>query len=230
MIALVLGEARFLGDLCNGLRRGLITPSAVADWDVGLALAEADEYAAAIVVGPPLGWSMASAVEGLRRVTSAPILVVTDPLDVQARVAVLRAGADDCIMTPFHHDELLARVLAAGRRVGVTPSAILTFGDVILDLSVGSIRVGAGSPQWWRPKERQVLERLMLSGAAMCTKRRMFHALYGERDDGGPGNRVLDVFISRVRQRLRECASSVSIRTAWSAGWWLEIKNQEGVA
>jgi DNA-binding response OmpR family regulator len=46
------------------------------------------------------------------------ILAVVLGREVEDRVAMLDAGADDCLAVPFDHEELKARVRAARRRRG----------------------------------------------------------------------------------------------------------------
>jgi len=47
---------------------------------------------------------------------SAPILVISDRLKVEARVALLDAGATQVIEAPYHPAELVARARALRRR------------------------------------------------------------------------------------------------------------------
>jgi DNA-binding response OmpR family regulator len=66
-----------------------------------------------------LGPEPASICRELRR--AAPyvaILAVVLGREVQDRVVMLDAGADDCLAVPFDHEELKARVWAARRRRG----------------------------------------------------------------------------------------------------------------
>jgi DNA-binding response OmpR family regulator len=55
-------------------------------------------------------------VRGLRAQTDIPIVLVVATKAVDLRVAVLEAGADDCVAVPFGERELLSRIQASVRR------------------------------------------------------------------------------------------------------------------
>jgi DNA-binding response OmpR family regulator len=56
------------------------------------------------------------AVRTMRQHTAIPLLAIMPDRDAFDRVAVLEAGADDSISTPYVERELLARIFAAVRR------------------------------------------------------------------------------------------------------------------
>ena len=58
-----------------------------------------------------------------------PVLVLTAQDAVDAKVATLRAGADDYVTKPFAFEELLARVEALSRRPRALASPVLRVGD-----------------------------------------------------------------------------------------------------
>ena len=59
-----------------------------------------------------------------------PVLVLTAQDAVDAKVATLRAGADDYVTKPFAFEELLARVEALSRRPRALASPVLRVGDL----------------------------------------------------------------------------------------------------
>ena len=73
----------------------------------------------------------------LRQRKTMPIIVLSAKAGVEARVSVLRLGADDFIPKPFDNEEVLARVEAQLRRYKQfsEPAAegILRWGDLVLD-------------------------------------------------------------------------------------------------
>jgi DNA-binding response OmpR family regulator len=60
----------------------------------------------------------------LRTSSDAPVIIVTARSEEMSRVKGLEAGADDYILKPFHHTELLARVRAVLRRRQPQPSKV----------------------------------------------------------------------------------------------------------
>ncbi len=60
---------------------------------------------------------LARACRHLRRqAAKVPIVAIAPTRDLDARIAALESGADDCLSSPFHPAELAARMRAASRR------------------------------------------------------------------------------------------------------------------
>ena len=76
----------------------------------------------------------------IRRVSHAPIVVITARGSVGDRVAGLRAGADDYIVKPFELVELAERLHAALRRPFLASGEQLRYCDVLIDLKTRSAR------------------------------------------------------------------------------------------
>jgi DNA-binding response OmpR family regulator len=71
-----------------------------------------------------------------------PTIVVTGKTGESDRVVGLELGADDYIVKPFSHPELLARVHAVLRRAQVPQAAeVLDFGDLTIDLRTRDVMV-----------------------------------------------------------------------------------------
>ena len=69
---------------------------------------------------------------------ATPVLLLTARDELVDRVAGLDAGADDYVVKPFETVELLARVRALLRR-GQAPEAVLSLGDLTLDLETRAV-------------------------------------------------------------------------------------------
>ena len=80
-----------------------------------------------------------SVLRELRKSDRVPVLMLTARDKIEDRVKGLRDGADDYLVKPFALSELLARVLALGRRSGQNQGEaggqnVLRVGDLELDL------------------------------------------------------------------------------------------------
>ena len=64
----------------------------------------------------------------------APVIVL-GPAEAEAdeRVRAFRRGCDDYLARPFHYDELVERMRAVLRRVGVTPTIRIVAGPLTID-------------------------------------------------------------------------------------------------
>src|SRR5947209_20428909 len=89
-----------------------------------------------------------------------PVLVLTAQDAVDAKVATLRAGADDYVTKPFAFEELLARVEALSRRPRSLASPSLKIADLALNTDTREV-ARDGHVIELTPKEYTVLEYLM---------------------------------------------------------------------
>lgn len=70
----------------------------------------------------------------LRRLTEAPIIMLSAKGDVEDRIIGLQNGADDYMEKPFELGELVARLRTALRRPRLTERNILRYADLEIDL------------------------------------------------------------------------------------------------
>jgi two-component system OmpR family response regulator len=136
----------------------------------------------------------------LRRLgATTPVLVLTARDSVDDRVRGLDAGGDDYLVKPFAFAELYARLRALTRRAEPPPPARLTVGEVTLDRA--TLRATRGRRALdLTPKERALLEQLLLAGGAVVARDALIRAVWGY--DFDPGTNVVDVHVGRLRKKL----------------------------
>ena len=78
----------------------------------------------------------------IRRITEAPILMLTARNEVRDRIEGLRSGADDYIPKPFDLEELALRIRAAVRRPTMRDVEHVTFEDLSIDLRAHTVARG----------------------------------------------------------------------------------------
>jgi DNA-binding response OmpR family regulator len=69
----------------------------------------------------------------IRRLTTAPVVMLTARTEVAERVAGLSAGADDYVGKPFELEELVARLHTLMRRPSIERRETLTYADLSID-------------------------------------------------------------------------------------------------
>jgi DNA-binding response OmpR family regulator len=70
----------------------------------------------------------------IRRLTGAPIVMLTARTETAEKVTGLSAGADDYVGKPFDLEELIARLRTLLRRPQIEPREALTYRDLTIDL------------------------------------------------------------------------------------------------
>jgi two-component system cell cycle response regulator CtrA len=126
-----------------------------------------------------------------------PILFLSGLAGIEDKCKGL--GADDYATTPFHKDELIARIQSIVRRSQGYAQSVIDIGDLVLNLDSKTVEA-FGSRVHFTVKEYQMLELLCLHKDRPVTKEMFFNHLYGGMDE--PEAKIIDVFISKIRKKL----------------------------
>jgi two-component system copper resistance phosphate regulon response regulator CusR len=148
-----------------------------------------------------------------------PVLVLTAQDAVDAKVATLRAGADDYVTKPFAFEELLARVEALSRRPRALASPVLRVGDLEIDQATREIR-RAGEPIEVTPKEYTVLEYLARHAGRVMSRTLITEYAWGYHFD--PGTNIVDVVINHLRKKVDAGHARKLITTVRGVGYVLK--------
>ncbi len=191
----------------------------------GLFLATTESYDALII-----DW-MLPEVDGMRVLhalraseNTVPILVLSARSKVDDRVRGLRAGADDYLVKPFAFEELLARleILATRRSASATETTVLTCHDLELNLLSRKVQ-RAGQLIDLNPREFALLEYLMRHQDQVVTRTLLLESVWDYHFD--PQTNVIDVHISRLRQKVDRGFDRPLIHTIRGAGYRLSAES-----
>ncbi len=151
---------------------------------------------------------------------STPVLLLSALAQVDERVAGLKAGGDDYLTKPFAFSELLARVEALTRRgKSDGPQTKLLVGDLEMDLLSRTVRRAAQKIDL-QPREFRLLEYLMRHAGQVVTRTMLLEGVWDYHFD--PQTNVIDVHVSRLRQKIDKPFSSGLIHTIRNAGYMLK--------
>ena len=159
-------------------------------------------------------------IEALRQAGNRTPILILSALDaVDERIKGLRSGGDDYLTKPFAFGELLARVDALGRRSsGADTGHTLQVGDLRMDLL--SRRVTRGSRAiTLQPREFKLLEYLMRHANQVVTRTMLLEAVWEYNFD--PQTNVVDVHISKLRQKIEHDCEPALVRTVRNAGYMM---------
>jgi two-component system OmpR family response regulator len=206
--------------VAKGLEEAGFAVDRAGDGNLGLEMAEATPYDAAVVDVMLPGRDGLGLVENLRRRGGRmPVLFLSARHTVNDRVRGLQAGGDDYLVKPFAFAELLARVQALVRRAsGPTEATRLSVGDLEMDLLSREVR-RAGRRIDLRPKEWALLEYLMRNAGKVVSKTMVLAHVYDYSFD--PGTNVVDVLVHRLRDKIDRDFERKMLATVRGAGYVL---------
>jgi two-component system OmpR family response regulator len=206
--------------LCKALKESGHVVDVVGDGMRGLQRAISEPYDVLVVDRMLPSLDGLTVIETLRKAGNAtPVLIVSALGEVDERVRGLRAGGDDYLVKPYAFAELLARVeVLSGRGRGSGPETRLQVADLELDLLTRDVR-RAGRPIELKPREFKLLEYLMRHAGQVVTRTMLLEAVWDFHFD--PQTNVIDVHISRLRQKVDKDFPSPLIQTIRGAGYSL---------
>ena len=211
---LVVEDDHALRDvLLRGLRDEGFDTVPAADGASALRLA-GDEVAAAVLdVGLPDadGRDVCQALRA--NGFAAPVIFLTARQGLADRLSGFSAGGDDYLPKPFHLVELAARLRAALKRPAPPPRPAA--GDLVLDALRHSLTV-RGTEVDLTPTEFRLLAPLMATPGEIVSRRELVRA--GWPEGAQVSDNTLDQYLTRLRRKLREADSDVTIGTARGIG------------
>lgn len=224
-ILVVEDEAEVAAYLTKGLKEHGHVVDEARDGKEGLFLALSEPFDAMIID------RMLPNVDGLSIVRSVrqadiktPVLILSALGQVDDRVEGLREGGDDYLVKPFAFSELIARLEALQRRG--TPSGEqtrLVVGDLEMDLLARTVR-RAGREIDLKPREFALLEYLMRNAGRVITRTMLLEQVWDYHFD--PQTNVIDVHISRLRQKIDRGFGTELLQTVRGAGYTLRTPDQ----
>jgi len=220
-ILVVEDDSDVAGLLLNGLREAGHETAQAGNGPDGLALATNEPFDAIILDRMlPGGLDGLGVLETLRaQHNQTPVLFLSAMVGVDDRVRGLQAGGDDYLTKPFAFSELLARVEAMVRRGRAAgPKTRLLVIDLELDLLTRMVR-RRGRKIDLQPREFRLLEFLMRHAGQVVTRTMLLENVWDYHFD--PQTNVIDVHVSRLRQKIDKPFDLAMIQTVRSAGYML---------
>lgn len=220
-ILVIEDDAETADYVAKGLQEAGHTVDVARDGKDGLVMAVGETWDVAIVDRMLPGVDGKTIVETVRGSgKKLPILFLSAMGEVRHRVEGLRAGADDYLTKPFAFSELLARVEALGRRPQdeYREDTVLSVADLEMNrLSRDVTR--AGKKIDLQPREYRLLEYLMQHADQVVTRTMLLEHVWDYHFD--PQTNVIDVHVSRLRQKIDKDFDTPLLHTIRGAGYSL---------
>ena len=209
--------------VAKGLREQGHTVDVAETGRDGLFLATTEPYQVMIFDRMlPGGIDGLAIIEVLRKTgNKTPILILSALAEVDDRIKGLRAGGDDYLTKPFAFGELEARIEALARRTqGGGDETVIEVGELKMDLLAHKVW-RAGQPIALQPREFKLLEYLMRHAGQVVTRTMLLENVWDYHFD--PQTNVIDVHISKLRQKIDAGFEPPLLKTVRGAGYRLGI-------
>lgn len=147
---------------------------------------------------------------------SSPVLILTAQDSVEERVQGLDAGADDYLVKPFAHAELLARLRALLRRSSPAQEFVLRCGDLAMDVVARRVE-RAGVDVDLTVREFELLEYLLRHKNSNVTREKLARDVW--KEPAGVITNVIDVCVNGLRRKIEQADQPSLIQTVRGVGY-----------
>jgi DNA-binding response OmpR family regulator len=154
----------------------------------------------------------------LRRLTEAPIVMLSAKGQLDDRVQGLDRGADDYVAKPFEMSELVARLRSALRRPRLEKVEVISYAGVEVELATRTVR-RAGRMLDLSPLEYDLLVTLLRYPRRVFSREQLLDMVWGIDADVGPGS--VERYISYLRAKVDDDTATRLIHTIRGVGYSL---------
>jgi two-component system copper resistance phosphate regulon response regulator CusR len=195
----------------------------VADPDAaGSQLSTGKPYALILLdVAPPE--TTQAAIRSVRRMTSAPLLVLTGRDRPTGCVEGCARGATEFLARPYAMDDLLTRAWALTSRDESPDITLLRLADLAIDRKHGKA-IRRGTDLGLSATLFELLDVLMAHRGHVMSRPRLIDAVWGSGANHRHDN-LVTLAILRLRQRLDDPFDLKLIHTVHRKGYVLEVRN-----
>ena len=154
----------------------------------------------------------------LRRLTEAPIVMLSAKGGVADRIEGLTRGADDYVSKPFEVEELVARLQTALRRPRLANPTVLHYADLSVDLETRTV-LRAGQQIDLSAREYDLLVTLLRHPRRVFTRDQLLSLVWGTEREVGPG--TVETYVSYLRAKIDQRFTPKLLQTVRGVGYTL---------
>lgn len=220
-VLVIEDDARVREFVVQGLREHGHAVDVACEGREGLLLASSRDFDVLVVDRMLPGLEGVALIKTLRVTgNTTPVLILSALGEVHQRVEGLKGGADDYLAKPFAFSELIARLEALQRRRTQSPAVTeLSLAELSMDLLARRV-TRAERVIELQPREFKLLECLLRHAGQVVTRTMLLEQVWEYHFD--PQTNVIDVHISRLRQKIDRGFESPMIHTVRGIGYVLQ--------
>ncbi|HEO3438603.1 TPA: response regulator transcription factor [Streptococcus agalactiae] len=150
---------------------------------------------------------------------TTPVLIMTAKESIDDKGQGFDLGADDYLTKPFYLEELKMRIQALLKRSGKFNDNSLIYGDIRVNMSTNSTFVNQTEVELLG-KEFDLLVYFLQNQNVILPKSQIFDRIWGFDSDTTIS--VVEVYVSKVRKKLKGTLFSENLQTLRSVGYILK--------
>ncbi|HGC9882219.1 TPA: response regulator transcription factor [Streptococcus agalactiae] len=150
---------------------------------------------------------------------TTPVLIMTAKESIDDKGQGFDLGADDYLTKPFYLEELKMRIQALLKHSGKFNDNSLIYGDIRVDMSTNSTFVNQTEVELLG-KEFDLLVYFLQNQNVILPKSQIFDRIWGFDSDTTIS--VVEVYVSKVRKKLKGTLFSENLQTLRSVGYILK--------
>lgn len=216
--------------LCEALRFNLeaegynVDTAFSAEEALTLELSTFDLIMLDVMMGEMSGTQLARVLKSHPETSAIPIIFLTAKDSVEDMVDGLELGADDYIVKPFTISNVLARIKAVLRRTSaltknIASDDIVSYGDLVIDVQRKACTL-EGNPVKMPRKEFEILHKLLSNPGRVFSREEILREIWPE--EVVVLDRVVDVNITRIRQKIGKYGKCIVTRSGYGYGFFGE--------
>ena len=159
-------------------------------------------------------------IQEIRKVSDVPIITVSAKNEEEAKIEVLKLGADDFLLKPFNLEELQLKVernIQKYLNQQVSYKKNEEFKNIILNQDTREVFVG-GQNVYFTSKEFDILMLLIQNPNKVISKEKIFKEAWHE--DYCIDTQTVTVHIKNIRKKIKEInPTTPTIETVWGIGF-----------
>lgn len=223
-VLLVEDDRKISSFVKKGLKEQGFVVDSRDDGDEGYLLATSQSYDVIVLDIMLPGRDGLSILRNLReQKNSVPVILLTARSTLNERLEGLNLGADDYLCKPFFIEELVARIHAVSRRASGKTLTLLQCNDLVVNLINREVTVAEHLIDL-TVREFSLLELLMRSPDRVYTRTQILEHVWGY--DFDPQTNVVDVYIRRLRNKIKSLPGVPTIETVRGVGYRLKKQDE----
>lgn len=162
----------------------------------------------------------------IREKKNMPIIIISAKEEVGLKAKLLRAGADDFINKPFDLDEVLARIVANGRRYiefsnNNEEINIIKYKEITINKETREVFINSTAINL-TVREFDILELLIKHPTKVFSKANLFKSVW--KDEYFGDDNTITVHISNLRNKIIKAGAKLEyIKTIWGIGYKMDV-------